>query len=160
MRYALKYLNNIHKIEVKKEDSALYILIDRQNFVVKNIKIKSNQVSFQLNNKRYCVYGVLKDRVSYISIDGEYYTLELADEKRQKRDTSTGGDSVASPMPGLVVKIAVKVGEKVTAGTTLAIVEAMKMQNELRAPRDGMIKKINFKEGEQIDAFEPIVELS
>jgi propionyl-CoA carboxylase alpha chain len=62
-------------------------------------------------------------------------------------------------MPGLVVKIPVAVGDTVDEGTTLAIIEAMKMQNELRASRKGTVKKINFSEGEQVDAFQPIVEL-
>ena len=62
-------------------------------------------------------------------------------------------------MPGLLVKLPVAAGDKVEAGTTLAIVEAMKMQNELRAPSDGVVKKVNFKEGDQVDAFVEIVEL-
>jgi biotin carboxyl carrier protein len=53
----------------------------------------------------------------------------------------------------------VKIGGKIKSGDTVAIVEAMKMQNELRSPVDGIVKKVNFKEGEQVDAFEPIVEL-
>ena len=68
-------------------------------------------------------------------------------------------DSVSSPMPGLLVKITVKIGEEVVQGTTLAIVEAMKMQNELRAPRDGIIKRINNHEGDQVEALKTIVEL-
>ena len=62
-------------------------------------------------------------------------------------------------MPGLIVKIAVKVGDEVEEGALLAIVEAMKMQNELRAPRKGRVKKVHFKEGQQIDALKAIVEL-
>ncbi|MCK4695088.1 MAG: biotin/lipoyl-binding protein, partial [Candidatus Cloacimonetes bacterium] len=66
---------------------------------------------------------------------------------------------VFSPMPGLLVEIPVSVGDEVKSGTTLAIVEAMKMQNELPSPRDGIVKKINGKEGEQVDALQVIVEL-
>ena len=53
----------------------------------------------------------------------------------------------------------VSVGDEVKSGDTLAIVEAMKMQNELPSPRDGTIKKINGEEGEQVDALQVIVEL-
>jgi pyruvate carboxylase subunit B len=53
----------------------------------------------------------------------------------------------------------VAVGDAVKEGTTLAIVEAMKMQNELRAPRDGIVKKINYEEGDQVEALKPLVEL-
>lgn len=53
----------------------------------------------------------------------------------------------------------VSVSDQVTAGTILAVVEAMKMQNELESPRDGIVKNINAKEGEQVDALQVIVEL-
>ena len=57
------------------------------------------------------------------------------------------------------MKIPVNVGDRVAAGQTLAIVEAMKMQNELSSPRDGVVKKIYYGEGEQVDALQPIVDL-
>jgi propionyl-CoA carboxylase alpha chain len=52
------------------------------------------------------------------------------------------GKKILCPMPGLVVSIAVTEGQEVKAGETLAVIEAMKMQNVLRAERDGVIKKI------------------
>ncbi len=161
MRYTLKYLDKIYPVELKREGGLFSIEVDDKRYEIKNLEIQGNLISFQMNDKRYQIYGATRGNVNYITIDGEYYTFSLEDEKRiKKKDTGAGGDAVSSPMPGLVVKIPVKVGDKVSAGATLVIVEAMKMQNELKAPRDGVVKRINFKEGEQIDAFTPIVELS
>jgi propionyl-CoA carboxylase alpha chain len=61
-----------------------------------------------------------------------------------KADT---GKKLLCPMPGLVVSIAVTEGQEVKAGETLAVVEAMKMQNVLRAERDGVVKKISATAG-------------
>ena len=61
-----------------------------------------------------------------------------------KNDT---GKKLLCPMPGLVVSIAVNEGQEVKAGETLAVVEAMKMQNVLRAERDGTVKKIHAAAG-------------
>jgi propionyl-CoA carboxylase alpha chain len=61
-----------------------------------------------------------------------------------KADT---GKKLLCPMPGLVVSIAVSEGQEVKAGETLAVVEAMKMQNVLRAERDGTVKKIHAAPG-------------
>src|SRR4029077_15319445 len=58
---------------------------------------------------------------------------------------SDSGKAVRCPMPGLVVSIAVTEGQEIKAGETLAVVEAMKMENILRAERDGTIKKIRVK---------------
>jgi len=60
---------------------------------------------------------------------------------------SDSGKKLLCPMPGLVVSIAVSEGQEVKAGETLAVVEAMKMQNVLRAERDGTVKKIHASAG-------------
>jgi propionyl-CoA carboxylase alpha chain len=62
------------------------------------------------------------------------------------------------PMPGLVIAIAVAVGQEVKAGETLAIVEAMKMENVLRAERDGVVKAIHAKKGDSLAVDAMILE--
>jgi propionyl-CoA carboxylase alpha chain len=64
------------------------------------------------------------------------------------------------PMPGLVVSIAVAEGEPVKAGQTLAVVEAMKMENVLRAERDGTVKKVNAKKGDSLSVDQVILEFA
>ena len=67
---------------------------------------------------------------------------------------------VVSPMPGLVVSIEVEPGQEVKAGETLCIVEAMKMQNIIRAERDGVIKTVNAKAGDSVSADEVLAEFA
>ena len=64
-----------------------------------------------------------------------------------------------SPMPGLLVSLAVKVGDKVNAGEELAVIEAMKMENTLRAERDGVVTSINYQPGASLDVDDKIMEL-
>jgi propionyl-CoA carboxylase alpha chain len=70
------------------------------------------------------------------------------------------GKTVRCPMPGLVVSIAVAEGQDVKAGETLAIVEAMKMENVLRAERDGAVKKIHAKPGDSLAVDAVILEFA
>ena len=65
-----------------------------------------------------------------------------------------------SPMPGLLVSLAVKEGQDVKAGETLAIVEAMKMENVLKAERDGTVKKISEKAGASLAVDQVILEFA
>jgi propionyl-CoA carboxylase alpha chain len=74
-----------------------------------------------------------------------------------KADT---GKKLLCPMPGLVVSIAVTEGQEVKAGETLAVVEAMKMENILRAERDGTIKKIRVKPGDSVAVDAVIMEFA
>jgi propionyl-CoA carboxylase alpha chain len=70
------------------------------------------------------------------------------------------GKKVLCPMPGLVVSIAVKEGQEVKAGETVAVVEAMKMENVLRAEIDGTVKKINAKPGDSLAVDAIILEFA
>jgi propionyl-CoA carboxylase alpha chain len=69
-----------------------------------------------------------------------------------------GGKALRCPMPGLVVSIAVSEGQEVKAGETLAVVEAMKMENVLRAERDGVVKSIKAKPGDSLAVDAVIME--
>jgi propionyl-CoA carboxylase alpha chain len=73
---------------------------------------------------------------------------------------SDSGKAVRSPMPGLVIAIDVTAGQEVKAGETLAVIEAMKMQNILRAERDGVIKTVNVKPGDSVAADAVIMEFA
>jgi propionyl-CoA carboxylase alpha chain len=74
------------------------------------------------------------------------------------KKVADSGKAVRCPMPGLVVSIAVVEGQEVKAGETLAVVEAMKMENVLRAERDGVVKKIRAKQGDSLAVDAVILE--
>jgi len=77
--------------------------------------------------------------------------------EKQKADTSK---LIVSPMPGLVVSVDVKAGQEVKAGEGVAVVEAMKMQNIIRAERDGAVAKVNVAAGASVAADEVMIELA
>ncbi len=67
--------------------------------------------------------------------------------------------SIKAPMPGSVVKVLVAAGDDVTVGQSLLIVEAMKMENEVRSPIDGVVKAVNVKAGDSVGTTEVMVEV-
>ena len=67
--------------------------------------------------------------------------------------------TIRSPIPGRVVKVMVKPGDKVTAGQTAVVLEAMKMENELRAPRAGEVQDVRCAEGTAVEAGQDLVTL-
>ncbi len=86
-------------------------------------------------------------------------SAELHDRLPEKTPADTSR-LILSPMPGLVVSVAVEPGQAVKAGETVAVVEAMKMQNIIRAERDGVIKAIGARPGESIAADEVLIEFA
>ena len=81
-------------------------------------------------------------------------------EKLPERAPADTSRLILSPMPGLVISIAVEPGQAVKAGETVAVVEAMKMQNSIRAERDGVVKAVGPKPGDSIAADEVLIELA
>ncbi|SDO80935.1 biotin/lipoyl-containing protein [Desulforhopalus singaporensis] len=71
-----------------------------------------------------------------------------------------GDGAINAPMPGTVLRVMVKLGEKVTKGQTLLVLEAMKMENEIQAPGDGTVAEINVSEGASVNAGQSLVVVS
>lgn len=62
-----------------------------------------------------------------------------------------GSAKINAPMPGTIIDVKVKVGDKVTNGTVIAVIEAMKMENDIVSDRDGVIASINVNKGDSVD---------
>jgi biotin carboxyl carrier protein len=98
--------------------------------------------------------GLLTVRVGGQSIDVR--VLDPRAYRRRGPGQTAGAHSgvrqVLAPMPGRVVKVLVKAGERVSAGEGLVVVEAMKMENELRAPGDAIVREVRATEGASVEA--------
>jgi biotin carboxyl carrier protein len=70
-----------------------------------------------------------------------------------------GGSRVKPPMPGRIVSVRVREGQRVAKGEVLLVLEAMKMQNEVVAPRAGVVAKLHVREGQVVDGATPLADL-
>ena len=70
------------------------------------------------------------------------------------------GEKVASPLPGVIIEVSVKEGQQVKAGQKVAILEAMKMENEIPAPKDGTITDIHVHKGDTLQEGDPVVTIA
>lgn len=82
--------------------------------------------------------------------DGVIETPKV-EKKQEVKSTSGKGTEVEAPMQGLIVSVDVTVGTKVKAGDTIAVLEAMKMENPIVSPKDGVIAEIKVKKGDTVD---------
>ena len=96
---------------------------------------------------------------------GESFDVEVVDERTRHIRSLTGAGQKGSgpttlkaPMPGLVVRVAVEEGAKVEAGAPLVVLEAMKMENELRATAAGVVKGVRVKAGQAVEKGQVLVE--
>lgn len=164
MEIELKIEEEIRKLQVEFKDGQYHVDLDGGQYSVDCSLISDHCLSLLVNGKTYTVYFAEANGKKYLSVAGEQFLIE---EATSDSVTASGVDSsgiaeepvAASPMPGKVVKLLVKVGDKVVKGQGLVIVEAMKMENEIKSPVNGTVDKVNFASGGLVDAAQPIIEL-
>jgi glutaconyl-CoA/methylmalonyl-CoA decarboxylase subunit gamma len=77
-----------------------------------------------------------------------------------RTDSAAAGGTIVAPMPGTVLQVSVNIGDKVIKGQTLLVLEAMKMENEIMAPSDGVVQELNATKGVSVNAGDILVILS
>jgi len=91
-----------------------------------------------------------------IAIGAREFEAIVTDPRRYRKGTGSilaeGRQQVSAPMPGKVIRVLVKAGDKVAAGQGIVVVEAMKMQNEVKSPKAGTIEKLLASEGQPVNA--------
>ncbi len=103
----------------------------------------------------------LEDGVQ-VDIRGLSTDISVVDPRRKALRTAagSGGGSVKSQMPGRVVRLLVQEGDSVTKGTPLMVIEAMKMENEIKSPRDGVVSRFAVAAGDLVEARAVLVDLA
>ena len=126
----------------------------------------SEKRKVSVNGIEYQVGIQFDDGKWEVSIDGNLYEVEIDQASRRgprkKRDSSRGGASsglISSAIPGKIVSVLVSEGDKVDSGSVVIVLEAMKMQNEIKAGIDGKVEKIMCEPGERIEANVPLMEI-
>jgi 3-methylcrotonyl-CoA carboxylase alpha subunit len=122
-------------------------------------------VAESLGNGRYQIAGrvafaVADKRRTWIFIDGRTYVIEPDDRDTPGRVHATDDQvALSAPMPATVIAIKVAPGQPVAAGDLLVLLEAMKMEMPITAPREGRVKSLACREGELVQPGVPLLEL-
>jgi pyruvate carboxylase subunit B len=124
--------------------------------------------SLIVDNSSYEVHVEEREGSYRVLLLGQRFDVRVEDERTRRvararralRPEKGEQLAITSPIPGLIFDVPVEEGQQVKQGDTLVIVEAMKMENELRAPRDGTIEKKHVAPGDSVDKGAPLITLS
>lgn len=165
MKYIATVKDRVYTIEIDPDKG---ILIDDEHQEIDFRQLISGGLTSLLMNNR-SVSAVVEERSDHweVLIHGELYTVRVQDERayRLERMRSSGltvnGDAVViSPMPGIIVAVPVAVGDVVNRGDKVIILESMKMENELRAPVDGVVTYVNVAAGASVEKDQQLIGIS
>eukprot|EP00742_Colponemidia_sp_Colp-10_P002013 GILJ01002150.1.p1 GENE.GILJ01002150.1~~GILJ01002150.1.p1 ORF type:complete len:709 (-),score=129.47 GILJ01002150.1:82-1896(-) len=144
------------------------VTVDGQNYALDQAEDVSQHFVFAgtVNGQEVAVQQLKKNALGYdVQFEGAQLTVECLTQQQADlikympaKQTINVAKVLQSPMPGAVVSVAVKAGDEVVIGQELAVVEAMKMQNVLRASANGKVKKVTVKPGSTVAVDEILVE--
>ena len=147
-----------------KEKNRHRISIDGNIYDVDLVMVEKGVYSIIYKNKSYNVELIQGKTPKTYTINTLYnsYDIDILDAEAKylnsrKQDDLEDDSAISSPMPGKVVKVLVKVGDKVKAGDTVIIISAMKMESEYKVKKDRLIKDVLVKEGDTIDGNQPLI---
>jgi biotin carboxyl carrier protein len=162
MNYEFNLDNNKYKLSMQTKDDNCIVNIEGNEKKYKFESLDDNTLKLIEGNQIHKVYFARESNKVYVNIKGRNFELTEVDENvhsgKKQSDIATDG-IIYPPMPGKVIKILVKIGQKMNTGDGLIIVESMKMENELNAPVACTVKAIHVSEGEQVGLTQPLIEL-
>jgi len=166
-----KYFTNFNGTDDKNETEILSdtkALIDGREYSYNSKFINDNVLVLRINDNNYFMTLNANEEEGYIEInlDSKIYNaickseLEIMIENMSngKADKKTRKE-IYSPMPGIITKLNVRDGQKVAKGEVLLVLEAMKMENEIKAAKDCVIKKINVEALKSVEKNELLIVL-
>lgn len=164
----MKYIATIdgreHTIEILDET---HVLVNGKPEVVDFISVGGGLIySLLVGGRSFEVHVYPEEDEWQVIVQGTQYTARVEDERERRLRAASGSRvvemgeiQVKAPMPGLVVTIPVSEGEEVAKGDVLVVLESMKMQNELKAPRDGKIGRIRVEAGDSVEQKQALLTL-
>lgn len=137
-----------HELKILERDDRYQVFVGGSVYHL-NAKLNDDYLQAVINGHRLSVHGNLHNKELVLFYEGDTFKCTVYRETYGFEEMASEG-SLAAPMNGSVVAIQAQVGDKVTAGQTLVIMEAMKMEHAIKAPADGVVSEIFYAEGDQV----------
>jgi len=159
MRYTAIIGGEERLIEVTPRESGYRLVIGGRELDLDAVHLQGSALSLIAGTRSYrCDIDPGKNGQIGVLVGETVYPLEILDERRLRmrraggKFTLEGPQRIDAPMPGKVTRVLVKVGDQVEEGQGLVVVEAMKMENELKSPKAGKVTELHAVEGAAVES--------
>jgi biotin carboxyl carrier protein len=156
MTYDITIDGKSHRLELSRADGRWLCRLEGREIEVDAVLARPDVLSLRVGNQAYEVKCERVGGDTHIWVGSARFAAEVRDPRslrsRVRAVDDHGPKKLTAPMPGKVVRILVTQGAEVEAGAGIVVVEAMKMQNEVKSPKKGTIQKILVSEGAAVNA--------
>jgi biotin carboxyl carrier protein len=156
MTYEVSIDGENHRLELSRAEGLWNCRVDGREVEVDAVLARPDVLSLRIGNK---AYEVKCERVAgemHLWVGSARFAVEVRDPRslrgRVRAVDDHGPKNLTAPMPGRIVRVLVKQGDEVEAGAGVLVMEAMKMQNEIKSPKKGTIQKIMVSEGAAVNS--------
>lgn|SRR5690606_1913613 len=162
-----KFEANVADRKIDLQIGSRTVWIDGRALEFSAEALSSSHLSLVVDGASYSVLVMAQDDGTYrVVVDGCEFDVRIKDERGLLLErfgineaARSGVQVVRAPMPGLVLSVSVEPGQRVARGASLAVLEAMKMENELRAERDGVVKAVHIAPGDAVAKNDLLIEI-
>jgi len=164
MIYEVSIAGKTHKVELSRAGQGWLCKLDGRELPLDVTSVQNGVLSILVDGKSYEVRQESTPTETSIVVGRERFGAVVRDPRSLRSRRSSGAaeagvKKVVAPMPGKVVRILAPEGTVVEAGQGVVVIEAMKMQNEMKSPKKGTVKKINAAEGAAVEAGQVLAEI-
>lgn len=153
-----------YRVELTRSGSTWSCKLNGREFPVDVVSPRPGILSLLIDGRSYEVKQEIGATESNVVVGYTRFIASLRDPRslRSRRRSDAGGQGVRkimAPMPGKVVRILAPAGTEVEAGQAVLVIEAMKMQNELKSPKKGKVTKLSVREGDAVETGQTLAEV-
>jgi biotin carboxyl carrier protein len=152
--------NEKHEISLRQSGEKVSAEINGRVYELEAHEVEPNVYLLKHENRIFQIFVAPHEKPNdpfQVNVGNNDFEIKITDPKRIRSSAGAGGSAdgtaeIKTAMPGKVVRVLVEVGAEVKQGDGVIIVEAMKMQNEMKAPKDGTVREIRVSEGTTVNA--------
>ena len=161
MIYTFKFRDQIYRLNLE-DGKQTEVEIDGKKFPVGFQKLDERFYSILIDGESIGVGILKKGKKVEVFLNGELYEFESISERERQSASAiiSGVQQIKSPMPSRVVKILKNVDEAVNEGEGVIVIEAMKMESELKSPINGIVTEVKVKEGSAVESGSVLIVIS
>jgi len=142
--------NHVYNVSVERRRDQFFVTYDNNEYTVFAEEIKPGQLKIKLGDRVIkCVISEGEDN-KFVFLDGNIFKVKRIELTGRKKTKKKEGD-LNSPISGTIVEVKAQEGSKIKKDEVIMIIEAMKMEYLIRSPYNGTVKKIHFKNKDQIE---------
>jgi acetyl/propionyl-CoA carboxylase alpha subunit len=149
-----------YRVKVEASGEGFLAAIDGRRHSVRILRKEPGVLDLEVDGRRRRIHLAGDAERRFLSLEGIAYRLDREDPAARARTLHESDRGLEARMPGLVRSVPVAEGDRVERGTTLVVLEAMKMEIRVTAPHPGIIERIHCREGQQVDRGQVLVEIS